>query len=130
MGNCSACCPDTTILGDLATDNFCGNILLPCGTQNEVIWQLDNSFFTAGAQTAGTVSVFYDVGCDDLLTVTITDRLGGIRVVEIPPGNTRSYSLLNIVKVDITCNGETGTICRAKYCIDLHYDVLVAPGNN
>ncbi|MGP4075896.1 S-Ena type endospore appendage [Halobacillus sp. K22] len=133
MGNCSACCPDQTVIGDIVTDNFCGNFAIPCNTTNlDIIrvWRLDPAFFNAGAQSAATVSVYYDQGCDSSLEVRVTKRFGQTETIQVPRQNTRSITVLDAVSVDIFCRSEQNTqaICRGKYCIDLHYDVLEPPG--
>ncbi|ASF38923.1 hypothetical protein CEH05_07270 [Halobacillus halophilus] len=133
MGNCSACCPDQSVIGDIVTDNFCGNFVLSCNEEDpdiNRIWSLDPDLFNAGAQSAATVSVYYDVGCDNLITMTATKRdLSTIDMV-IPRQNTRSITVLDIIAIDIFCTSEgpDTTVCRGKYCVDLHYDVLEPPG--
>ncbi|WP_404430483.1 S-Ena type endospore appendage [Sutcliffiella horikoshii] len=127
---CNACCPDDSPLqfGDLATDEFCGNFDIPCGQAVNNLWVLDQSFFDAGAQTAGTVSVYFEGGCSEEVQVTIT-RMGlPDEVITVPARNTRSISALNLTAVGVNClDGDMGR-CRGKYCINLHYDVLVATG--
>ena len=133
MGNCSACCPDQTVIGDIVTDNFCGNFAIECNEEDPDltrVWRIEDDFFNAGAQTAATVSFYYDVGCDNLITVTATKRDGTTVDMVVPRQNTRSITILNIVAVDVFCASETPdtVVCRGKYCIDLHYDVLEPPG--
>ena len=131
---CNACCPDDGPLqfGDLATDEFCGNFDIACGNNPEdpvTLWSLDDTFFDQDAQTAGTVSVYFEGGCSDVLEVLITRRDLTQTTLFIEPRNTRSISILNLIAVSVACpKGQESSRCRGKYCINLHYDVLVAPG--
>ena len=127
---CNACCPDDGPLqiGDLVSDEFCGNFDIPCGKETEGLWVLDQTFFDAGAQTAGTVSVYYEGGCGEFVTVTISRLNLPDTTFDVPLRNTRSISALNLTEVRINClNGDSGR-CRGKYCLNLHYDVLVTTG--
>lgn len=129
MGNCSACCPDQTVIGDIVSDSFCGNFAIPCNSDNEdinTLWRLGDGFFDAGAQSAATVSVYYDTGCNQAVTINVRKRNNAVESFMVYPSNTRSLTVLNPVEVTIQCNAEGGiqNVCRGKYCIDLHYDVL------
>lgn len=129
MGNCSACCPDQTIMGDIVNDSFCGNFAIPCNSRDAAVntlWRLGDGFFDAGAQTAATVSVYYDAGCDEAVSVRVRRRDNSVESFVVYPSNTRSLTVLNPVEVTIHCNADGGNsnTCRGKYCIDLHYDVL------
>ena len=128
---CNACCPDDSPMqfGDLVADEFCGNFDLKCGERLVPIWDLDQTFFDAGAQTAGTVSVYFEGGCRDFVTVTVSRRNLPDTTFTVPPKNTRSISALDLTAVRISCpDGEGTGRCRGKYCLNLHYDVLVSTG--
>ncbi|KMJ56659.1 hypothetical protein AB685_20540 [Bacillus sp. LL01] len=125
---CNACCPDDNQqTGTLATDEFCGNFDIACGTGPEVLWFLDQTFFDALAQTAGTVSVYFESGCGDFVTVTVSRKDLPDTSFDVTPRNTRSISVLNLTGVSISCPPGEGR-CRGKYCLNVHYDVLVTPG--
>lgn len=128
MSGC-CCCPDDKPLqtGTLTLDEFCGNFDLPCKKNPITVWSLDTTLFDAKAQTAATVSVYYEAGCGDVVTVLVERNDGTFATLEVPKLNTRSITILNIVSVQIQCT-EGSNRCRGKYCINLHYDVLVTPG--
>ena len=116
MGN--ACCPDRG--GIFLTDEFCGNFTIPCedGADPVTVW---NSDF----EVSGTVSVFYDRGCADPLTVDVLLAGSNVGTLTIPSqpgntGNTRSITLPAFDELQITCDG-TGNACTGKYCLNIHY---------
>lgn len=128
---CNGCCPDSNSslqFGDLVTDEFCGNFDIPCGEETEGLWVLDQTFFDEGAQTAGTVSIYFEGGCGEFITVTVSRRNLPDTTFNVPPRNTRSISALNLTEVRVNCPEGDGR-CRGKYCLNLHYDVLVTPGS-
>jgi hypothetical protein len=128
MSSC-CCCPDNQPLqfGDLTSDEFCGNFDLPCKKDPVTVWSLDHTLFDANAQTAATVSVYYDSGCGDSVKVLVERKDGTFATLEVDKLNTRSITILNIISVKIQCS-EGSNRCKGKYCINLHYDVLVTPG--
>lgn len=123
MANC--CCPDSS--ASFVSDEFCGNFTIDCAADpgtDIVVW---DSTFTIDA---GTISVFYDNGCDDTLSVTI--YRGGSLGTEVdtleiplatsgPNGNTRSVTVQNFDTVVINCTGDGTGTCRGKYCISANY---------
>lgn len=128
----NGCCPDITALGDIVQDEICGTFNIPCSKEGTVaiLWELDANVFNSGAQSSASVSVFYEQGCDDILSAIITKLDGNIVKLSIPKLNTRAYSLVDIVSLKIICEDKVNNcqpkFCRGKYCISLHYDVLVA----
>ncbi|WP_281657908.1 S-Ena type endospore appendage [Halobacillus sp. Cin3] len=127
MANC--CCPDRG--GQFAMDEFCGNFTIDCLTNTaDPAFDLAETVWTSSFSIdAGTISVFYDTGCADPLTVYIAN--GGVVVgtFTIPlatlgsNGNTRSVTVQTFDEVRIICNTDAaaGNSCRGKYCINANY---------
>lgn len=117
------CCPDA--VSTLASNEICGNFAVPCQTDTPTPVVL---YDTDGTVTpSGTVSIYYDKGCGETLTVTVTDSTGTTDTFDVPPKNTRSRTYDDIVSLAITCTStatppETGQ-CVGKYCVDLNYMV-------
>ncbi|GEN46133.1 S-Ena type endospore appendage [Alkalibacillus haloalkaliphilus] len=124
MGNCTTCHFDKPG-HSLVSDDFCGNFLVPCDGEMHILWQLDPSFFAGGAQSAGTVSIYYGHSCDEDLTVIITREDFTTEQFQVSNGNTRSLTVLNLNSVAIVCpnQNQNRNRCEGKYCIDLHYAV-------
>ncbi len=132
MASCCGCCPDDTMRGDIQTDEFCGNFVIPCQSstgspQSVLLWQAVNVF--DGAQTGGTVSIYYENGCSDAIQMIPVVIQNGVETdlppILIAPGNTRSYTTINIVGLRVLCTSANPQgNCRGKYCVNYHYDVL------
>ncbi|MCA0983764.1 hypothetical protein LCL89_06795 [Halobacillus yeomjeoni] len=142
MGNC-CCCPDRGGAGDFLTDEICGNFTIACGNEvGEVVWT-SNPTDAMGAPIGpaqpviGTVSVYFDRGCGDTVTVQIIDDSGDTDVVvstfKVPDapqsstGNTRAQTITKpFTKVVIFCDDdlvEPNEFCTGKFCITAHYNV-------
>jgi hypothetical protein len=114
--------------GDIVTDEICGVFNIPCG-EKTTVWELDTAVvFGNGAQSAASVSIYYDKGCGEEMKLTLTSATNTTHEILIPKLNTRSYTFLNIIKAEVEClekNGQSSNQrCQGKYCITLHYDVL------
>ncbi|MEY4479508.1 MAG: hypothetical protein RLZZ267_186 [Bacillota bacterium] len=114
--------------GDIVTDEVCGVFNIPCG-EKATVWELDTAVvFGNGAQSAASVSIYYDKGCSDAMKLILTSASNTKHEIEIPKWNTRSYTFLNIIRAEIECGEKKETPsterCQGKYCISLHYDVL------
>ncbi|MFS1515227.1 S-Ena type endospore appendage [Bacillus sp. SM2101] len=106
-------------------DETCGNFTLSCGCKDD-IWTSPS--FPVG----GTVTVFYDKGCADILTVNIYLNLNIVGTLTIPNafqgnnGNTRSITLKSFNRIEICCHGQTdqSKSCTGKFCISINYPCM------
>lgn len=132
MCGSNACCPDVTSLGDIVKDEICGTFNIPCSKEGTAVtvWELDTATFTFGAQSAASISIFYEQGCDDELTALVTKIDGSTTVLNVAKLNTRAITVIDAVSLKIVCEEKVTPsplkYCRGKFCISLHYDVLVA----
>jgi hypothetical protein len=133
MCKTNACCPDVSAVGDLVTDEICGNFHIPCVESDSKspvrIWEIDPTVYLYNAQSSASISIYYDQGCSDEISAMITKKDGSTVTISVAKLNTRSYTAIEIVSLDLICDKKehTQTIaCRGKYCINLHYDVIKA----
>jgi Protein of unknown function (DUF3992) len=127
------CCPDENggnAVRPILNDKFCGFFELDCNNQtnnNRFVWrsrQMGTPF-----PVAGTVTVKYEGGCANILTVNL--RLNGdagavvgtLNIPEQPGGNPNSQSITvqRFDTLEIICAGTGANTCEGEYCLNIHY---------
>lgn len=133
MMSCNNCCPDegNGMAGiPILTDKFCGYFEVICNNQandDRFVWQSIQQLVTF--PVAGTVTISYEGGCANNLTVNL--RLGGkagiiVGVLTIPdqPGsnpNSQSITVQQFDTLEIICAGTGANTCIGEYCLNIHY---------